>query len=245
MPVREAFKLGRNLVVPSRAESLPYIVLEAAAARVPLIATNVGGIPEIFGPYRDRLGPSDDPADLCARMLAMLRLSPSRARAAGRRTGGPCRQALFDRDDGRIPCWTAMPRRWRGARPIDPGRNCPTFLQAPEATVAATSAHDVNSLRDLQRDDASGAGERRRPRTRQERTAGETGGRAGQAGVFAGRHGRSGQGGRTPPAGADGDADPPPLRRRPGRLRAGLFHHNADDRRIGRSSPSNHCMPTI
>ncbi len=76
MPVREAFKLGRNLVVPSRAESLPYIVLEAAAARVPLIASNVGGIPEIFGPYSGRLGPSDDPADLCARMLAMLRLSP-------------------------------------------------------------------------------------------------------------------------------------------------------------------------
>jgi glycosyltransferase involved in cell wall biosynthesis len=76
MPGREAFKLGRILVVPSRAESLPYIVLEAAAARVPLIASNVGGIPEIFGPYRDRLGPSDNPADLCARMLAMLRLPP-------------------------------------------------------------------------------------------------------------------------------------------------------------------------
>ena len=74
MPVREAFKLGRFLVVPSRAESLPYIVLEAAAARVPLIASDVGGIPEIFGPYRDRLGPSDDPTDLCARMLSMLRL---------------------------------------------------------------------------------------------------------------------------------------------------------------------------
>jgi glycosyltransferase involved in cell wall biosynthesis len=72
MPVREAFKLGRFMVVPSRAESLPYVVLEAAGARVPLIATNVGGIPEIFGPYRDRLGPSDNPADLCARMLAML-----------------------------------------------------------------------------------------------------------------------------------------------------------------------------
>ena len=56
LPVREAFKLGRVLVVPSRAESMPYIVLEAAGARVPMIATNVGGIPEIYGPYRDRLG---------------------------------------------------------------------------------------------------------------------------------------------------------------------------------------------
>jgi glycosyltransferase involved in cell wall biosynthesis len=73
MPVREAFRLGRFLVAPSRVDSLPYVVLEAAAARVPVIATNVGGIPEIFGPYRDRLGPCDDPSDLCERMLATLR----------------------------------------------------------------------------------------------------------------------------------------------------------------------------
>ena len=50
MPARQAFRLGRTLVVPSRAESMPYVVLEAAAARMPMIATNVGGIPEIFGP---------------------------------------------------------------------------------------------------------------------------------------------------------------------------------------------------
>jgi glycosyltransferase involved in cell wall biosynthesis len=49
MPARSAFALGRLLVVPSRAESLPYIVLEAAAAGLPMVATRVGGIPEIFG----------------------------------------------------------------------------------------------------------------------------------------------------------------------------------------------------
>jgi glycosyltransferase involved in cell wall biosynthesis len=47
MPARQAFSLGKTIVVPSRAESFPYIVLEAAGAGVPMIATNVGGIPEI------------------------------------------------------------------------------------------------------------------------------------------------------------------------------------------------------
>ena len=46
-PARKAFANGRCIVVPSRAESFPYIVLEAAPAGVPLVATNLGGIPEI------------------------------------------------------------------------------------------------------------------------------------------------------------------------------------------------------
>jgi glycosyltransferase involved in cell wall biosynthesis len=60
MPARSAFTLGRQLVVPSRAESLPYVVLEAAAAGTPLIATNVGGIAEIFGPDTSSLIPPGD-----------------------------------------------------------------------------------------------------------------------------------------------------------------------------------------
>ena len=52
--------MGRMLVIPSRAESLPYVVLEAAAAGLPIIATNVGGMPEIFGPQVTQLIPADD-----------------------------------------------------------------------------------------------------------------------------------------------------------------------------------------
>jgi glycosyltransferase involved in cell wall biosynthesis len=63
-PARQAFSLGRLLIVPSRAESLPYIVLEAGAAGVPMIATQVGGIPEIFGPDAGALVAPGDPAAL-------------------------------------------------------------------------------------------------------------------------------------------------------------------------------------
>jgi len=64
LPAREAFRRGRVLVVPSRAESFPYIVLEAAAAGVPMVATNVGGIPGIYGPDADKLIPPRSPATL-------------------------------------------------------------------------------------------------------------------------------------------------------------------------------------
>jgi glycosyltransferase involved in cell wall biosynthesis len=55
MPAREALALGHVMVVPSRAESLPYVVLETAAAGKPLITTKVGGVPEIYGPLSDGL----------------------------------------------------------------------------------------------------------------------------------------------------------------------------------------------
>jgi len=64
MPARKAFALGRLVVVPSRKESLPYVVLEIAAAGKPLIATRVGGIPEIFGPLSKDLIPPGDSAAL-------------------------------------------------------------------------------------------------------------------------------------------------------------------------------------
>jgi glycosyltransferase involved in cell wall biosynthesis len=81
-PTREALAMGRIVVLPSRAESLPYVVLEAAAAGKPLIATNVGGIPEIFGPDANRLlAPGDVDALGSAIAAAFDRASEARNQA--------------------------------------------------------------------------------------------------------------------------------------------------------------------
>jgi glycosyltransferase involved in cell wall biosynthesis len=52
---RYGFSKGSLLVVPSRGDSMPYVVIEAAAAGIPMVAANVGGIPEIFGSHTDAL----------------------------------------------------------------------------------------------------------------------------------------------------------------------------------------------
>lgn len=81
MPAREAFGLADIVVVPSRAESMPYIVLEAIAAQKPVICTRVGGIPEIFGDDADRLIEPGDPKALAGAMAAALS-NPNRSKQA-------------------------------------------------------------------------------------------------------------------------------------------------------------------
>jgi glycosyltransferase involved in cell wall biosynthesis len=71
-PARAVLPQGKIAVVPSLAESLPYVVLEAAAAGLPVIATRVGGIPEIFGPTAESLVPPGDSKALQAAMQATL-----------------------------------------------------------------------------------------------------------------------------------------------------------------------------
>src|SRR5665213_71612 len=72
MAARTAFALGRIMVAPSRYESLPYVVLEAAAASKPLITTRVGGVPEICGPLSNTLIPPNDPQALAQAIALAL-----------------------------------------------------------------------------------------------------------------------------------------------------------------------------
>lgn len=70
--VKELLAASSVLVLPSYSESHPLVILEAMAAGVPVIATNVGGIPEIISHEKNGLLiPLDDPNSL-AREIARL-----------------------------------------------------------------------------------------------------------------------------------------------------------------------------
>lgn len=69
MNIREAFARSQNVVVPSRAESMPYIVLEALAAGRTVIASDVGGISEVLGKQSAALVPAGD-SDALAKAMA-------------------------------------------------------------------------------------------------------------------------------------------------------------------------------
>jgi glycosyltransferase involved in cell wall biosynthesis len=69
---RDGFAKGRLLIVPSRGDSMPYVVIEAAAAGVPMIAANIGGIPEIFGAHPDALFAASDVAAMARGIAAAL-----------------------------------------------------------------------------------------------------------------------------------------------------------------------------
>jgi glycosyltransferase involved in cell wall biosynthesis len=74
--VSEELLAARVLVVPSLGEGLPVVIMEAMALRRPVIATMVGGIPELVRPGEDGwLVPPSDVAGLAEAMRACLEAS--------------------------------------------------------------------------------------------------------------------------------------------------------------------------
>ncbi|PAY04886.1 glycosyl transferase [Bradyrhizobium sp. UFLA03-84] len=69
---RFGFSKGSLLVVPSRGDSMPYVVIEAGAAGIPMIAANVGGIPEIFDTHADALFAPSNAAAMADAIKAAL-----------------------------------------------------------------------------------------------------------------------------------------------------------------------------
>jgi glycosyltransferase involved in cell wall biosynthesis len=82
--LRPLFRQARMLALSSRTEALPNVVLEAMAARLPVAATAVGGVPEMVAPARTGwLAPPGDPPALAA-ILRRLLADPEKCRAFGR-----------------------------------------------------------------------------------------------------------------------------------------------------------------
>jgi glycosyltransferase involved in cell wall biosynthesis len=69
-PWVEAVTMGRIMLLPSHNESFPYVVLEAGAAGLPLIATDVGGVAEVVP--SDMLCPPGNVDALHAKMMEVL-----------------------------------------------------------------------------------------------------------------------------------------------------------------------------
>jgi len=74
-PIRHELDKSTLLVLPSRTEGLPRVVLEAMAQSLPCVATNVGGIPELL--EDEDMVLADDVAALAAKIEEVI-TSPER-----------------------------------------------------------------------------------------------------------------------------------------------------------------------
>jgi glycosyltransferase involved in cell wall biosynthesis len=71
------FRASNFLVLPSRSEGVPNVLLEAAACGTPIVASCVGGVPEVAHLGPSRLVPPDDPGALAGAIADLLRHPPA------------------------------------------------------------------------------------------------------------------------------------------------------------------------
>lgn len=82
--VAEALAAADLFVLPSRSEAFPNAVIEAMAMGLPIVATNVGGVPELIDHGRSGILVPPDQPEALAGAIADLLLRPVFARALGR-----------------------------------------------------------------------------------------------------------------------------------------------------------------
>ena len=107
---RYGFSKGTLLVVPSRGDSMPYVVIEAAAAGIPMVAANVGGIPRFSAPTPMRCSPPTSPPRWRTPSRPRWRIRPPRmARAQSACANGS--SCIFRRRRWSRACWPATATR--------------------------------------------------------------------------------------------------------------------------------------
>ena len=93
--VREALKAARAFVLPTFAEGLPVVIMEALALGRPVISTYIAGIPELVDEGCGWIVPAGDGEALTGAMRAALTASPEKLAALGREG----RKRIEDRHD--------------------------------------------------------------------------------------------------------------------------------------------------
>ncbi len=81
--VRAAIAASHALILPSLAEGLPMVVIEAMACGRPVIATCINGVPELVTPAEGWLVPAGDPAALAEAIVTLSRTPPETIAAMG------------------------------------------------------------------------------------------------------------------------------------------------------------------
>jgi colanic acid/amylovoran biosynthesis glycosyltransferase len=93
--VRDQLARAQALILPSFAEGLPVVVMEAFAAGRPVIATAIMGVPELVGPDTGWLVPAGDPQAL-AEAIRSYAVTPTDRLAA---MGALARETVLARHD--------------------------------------------------------------------------------------------------------------------------------------------------
>lgn len=93
--VRDSLAAAHALILPSFAEGLPMVIMEAFAAARPAIATSIAGVPELVTQDTGWLVPAGDPVELAA---AMVRLAATTLDDLAKR-GAAARDRVLARHD--------------------------------------------------------------------------------------------------------------------------------------------------
>ncbi len=125
--VREHLKEARALMLPSFAEGLPIVIMEAMALGRPAISTYIAGIPELLDAECGWIVPASSVEDLRAAIRDCLTASPSRLSAMG----AEARRRVEQHHD--------ITRLGRQLAAWFEGREAPTETQAPDLPKARTA----------------------------------------------------------------------------------------------------------
>jgi glycosyltransferase involved in cell wall biosynthesis len=114
--VRDEILAARALVLPSFAEGLPVVIMEAMALRRPVISTFVAGIPELVRAGESGwLFPAGDVLELASAMLDCLAASPSElARMAHAAHARVLERHDIDTEAAKLATLFARPRKAEG-----------------------------------------------------------------------------------------------------------------------------------